>query len=362
MLHATTAKNYDYLGGYVIAKFESGISSMEAGELGVLHLRRYWAKRLLEVEGRLDQESVRDEYGLDFTLMQGLGLGIVEPSEYLFQQRPDYDAFERWIVQKLGGVPDYALVDRLNKMVMRYLEQPHRSYPIEGEDIQEPVLSAADMAFWQENGYVVLRNAVSAEDCREAELAIWDFLGMDRQNPDSWYDRSHSFWVSLLRHQALDKNRAAPRIRKAFEQVWGTGDLWATVDRSSLNRPERGGIDMSGPSRLHWDVSLALPMPFGVQGLLYLSDTSAEQGAFRCVPGFHRRIEQWLGELAPEQNPREQDLESLGPVSVTGSAGDFVLWHHALPHGSNRNLAHYPRVVQYIKLFPHDYGIHPTWK
>jgi hypothetical protein len=344
------------------AKHELNISPMEIGELGVLHLRRYWLKRRLEVEGRLDLDSVRDEYGLDFTLMQGLGLGIVEPPEYLFHQRPTYAEFERWIMQKLGGRPDRALVERLNKMVSCYLEQPHRTYPITGVAIQEPVLSAADLEFWRKNGYVVLRNAVSAEDCREAELAIWDFLGMDPQKPESWYNGQHMFWVPLFQHPALNKNRAASRIRKAFEQLWGTDDLWATVDRSSLNRPEHGSIDISGPSRLHWDVSLARPIPFGVQGLLYLSDTSAEQGAFRCVPGFHSRIGQWLEELAPEQNPREQDLENLGPIPITGSAGDFVLWHHALPHGSGRNLAHYPRVVQYIKLLPHDHGIHPVWK
>jgi hypothetical protein len=344
------------------AKPELIISSMETGELGMLHLRRYWSKRLLEVEGRLDQNSVRDEYGLDYTLMQGLGLGIVEPPEYLFHQRPSYAEFEQWIMQKLGGRPDRALVERLNGMVRRYLELPHNTYPIEGKDIQDPVLSADDLAFWQENGYVVLRNAVSKEDCREAELAIWEFLGMDPQKPDTWYNDKHTFWVSLFQHPALNKNRAAPRIRKAFEQLWGTDDLWTTVDRSSLNRPEQNGINISGPSRLHWDVSLAWPIPFSVHGLLYLSDTSAEQGAFRCVPGFHRRIDHWLGELAPEQNPREQDLENLGPVPVPGSAGDFVLWHHALPHGSGRNLAHYPRVVQYISMFPHDYGIHPVWK
>jgi len=343
-------------------KPELGISSLETGELGVLHLRRYWRKRLLEVEGRLDQDSVWDERGLDFTLMQGLGLGIVEPADYLFQQRPTYAEFEQWIVQKLGGGPERTLVERLNKMVRHYLEQPRRTYPIEETDIQEPVLSAADLAFWRENGYVVLRNAVSVEDCREAETAIWDFLGMDPQTPETWYNETHTFWVTLFQHPVLNKNRAAPRIRKAFEQLWGTDDLWTTVDRSSLNRPERGGIDISGPSRLHWDVSLALPIPFGVHGLLYLSDTSAEQGAFRCVPGFHHRIDQWLGELAPEQNPREQDLENLGPIPVTGSAGDFVLWHQALPHGSGRNLAHYPRVVQYITVFPHDYGIHPVWE
>ncbi|MGZ4990120.1 MAG: phytanoyl-CoA dioxygenase family protein [Methylobacter sp.] len=346
----------------MITKPEPGISSMETGELGLLHLPRYWSKRLLEIEGRIDQENVRNEYGLDFTLMQGLGLGIVEPAEYLFHERPSYAEFEQWIAQKLGGGPDHALVQRINKMVGCYLEQAHQSYPIEGKDIQEPVLSADDLACWRKNGYVVLRNAVSVEDCREAETAIWDFLGMDPKNPESWYGGEHTFWVPLFQHPALNKNRASPRIRKAFEQLWGSDDLWVTVDRSSLNRPERDGIDISGPSRLHWDVSLALPIPFGIQGLLYLSDTSAEQGAFRCVPGFHHRIDQWLEALAPEQNPREQDLESLGPVPITGSAGDFVLWHHALPHGSGRNFANYPRVVQYIKLFPHDYGIHPEWK
>lgn len=343
------------------SKQAPAVSSMEAGGLGVLHLRRYWEKRLLEVDSRLDQESVRHEYGLDFTLMQGLGLGIVEPADYLFSQRPDYPAFERWIVERMGGVPDAALVERLNGMVRAYWERPHRSYPIASHEVAEPVLSMEDMVFWRENGYVVLRNAVSREDCRAAEQAIWDFLGMDRHDPESWYRGEHVFWVPLFQHPALEKNRCSPRIRKAFEQVWGSGDLWVTVDRSSLNRPERDA-NISGPSGLHWDVSVATPVPFGVQGLLYLSDTSAEQGAFRCVPGFHRRLDAWLAALAPDQDPREQDLESLGAVPVAGSAGDFILWHHALPHGSSRNLAQSPRVVQYIKLFPHDYAIHPVWK
>lgn len=343
-------------------KSEPLISSVETGALGIFHLRRYWAKRLLEVEHSLDRDIVRNEEGLDFNLMQGLGLGIVEPLEYLFQRRPDYAAFEQWIAQKLGGVPDSALVNRLNNMVVAHLKQPHRDYPITGAKIEAPVLSGEDLEFWSENGYVVLRNAVPIEDCRAAEAAIFDYLGMDPKNPVSWYDGKHSFWVPLFQHPALNKNRAAPRIQKAFEQLWGTDDLWVTVDRSSLNRPERGNIDISGPSGLHWDVSLALPMPFGVQGILYLCDTVAEQGAFRCVPGFHRRLTPWLEALEPGQNPRVQDLESLGPVPIAGRAGDFILWHHALPHGSSRNFAHYPRVVQYIKMFPHDRGINPDWK
>ncbi|HXU94717.1 MAG TPA: phytanoyl-CoA dioxygenase family protein [Gallionella sp.] len=339
-----------------------GISSRETGELGVRHLKRYCAKRMLEVERKLDREAVRGEDGLDFTLMQGLGLGIVEPLEYLFQQRPAFHEFEQWVMAKLGGAPGPELVARINHMVEHYLEKPKREYPVVQGKTEAPVLSEDDLAFWHENGYVVVRNAVSVEDCRAAEAAIFEYLGMDSDDPDSWYGGDHTFWVSLFQHPALVRNRAAPRIHKAFEQVWGTSDLWVTVDRSSLNRPQRGDMDISGPSRLHWDVSVALPIPFGVQGVLYLNDVSAEQGAFRCVPGFHRRMPQWIESLEPGQDPRAQDLESLGPVPVTGSAGDFVLWHHALPHGSGRNFASYPRVVQYISMFPHDYGTHPKWR
>lgn len=337
------------------------VSHYATGELGIFHLRRYWHKRLLEVEGRLDQEACAAEYGLDFTLMQGLGLGIVEPAEHLFHARPDFPAFEGWIVEQLGGRPEPARVARLNDMVRRYLDQPRRIYPLAAA-VPEPVLTAADLAFWRENGYLVLRGAVSREDCQAAERAIWAHLGMDPARPDSWYGGQHTFWVSLFQHPALHRNRTAPRIRQAFAQLWGTQDLWATVDRSSLNRPQRDDVDISGPSRLHWDVSLAMPMPFGLQGLLYLTDTVAEQGAFRCVPGFHRRLESWLATLPPGADPRAQDLESLGPVPVPGQAGDFVLWHHALPHGSSRNRTQAARLVQYITWFPHDYGMHPLWR
>lgn len=341
---------------------EPEISSLEAGSLGVLHLRRYWAKCLLEVEGRLDKTHLHNEYGLDFTLVNGLGLGIVEPAGYLFQHRPDFPTFERWIVEKLGGTPSPSLVTRLNEMVKSYLETAPRSFPLPRTTVDDPALSAQDLDFWEENGYLVLRNAVPLEDCRAAEAAIWAQLGMDPQNPESWYQGDHLFWVSLFQHPALNKNRAAPRIRKAFQQLWGCDDLWATVDQTSFNRPRRGDINLSGPSRLHWDVSLALPMPFGVQGLLYLSDTSAEQGAFRCVPGFHRRLDQWLNDLPAGHNPRDIDLEHLGAIPIAGQAGDFILWHHALPHGSSCNYANYPRVVQYIKYFPHDHARHPQWK
>jgi ectoine hydroxylase-related dioxygenase (phytanoyl-CoA dioxygenase family) len=129
----------------------------------------------------------------------------------------------------------------------------------------------------------------------------------------------------------------------------------------SFNPPERAEWRFPGPF-LHWDTSLTPPIPFAVSGLIYLTDTVAEQGAFTCVPGFHRRIEDWLNGLPANANPRGEDLEALGAEPIPGRAGDLIIWHRALPHGSRPNRCTRPRIVQYLNMHPatREYG--RTWK
>jgi len=55
------------------------------------------------------------------------------------------------------------------------------------EETGMPVLSAEDRAIWEEQGYVVVREAVPLENCRAAERAVWEFLEMDPNDPESWY-------------------------------------------------------------------------------------------------------------------------------------------------------------------------------
>ena len=160
--------------------------------------------------------------------------------------------------------------------------------------------------------------------------------------------------TEMYQHQALWDNRQYPRIHQAFAEIWETKKLWVSIDRASMNPPELP--NWKHPGGLHWDTKLEPPIEFWVQGVLYLTDTAADQGAFTCVPGFHHQLEDWLKDLPPEANPREQDLESLGAKPVPGKAGDLIIWHSALPHGSSSNTATHPRVVQYITMFP-SHGI-----
>ncbi len=217
-----------------------------------------------------------------------------------------------------------------------------------------PVLSAADIDFWEENGYVVVHDAVPPENCKAAECAIWDFLEMDTDDPATWYPDPprRGIMVEIYQHQALWSNRQYPRIHQAFSEIWDTEKLWVSFDRGSLNPPERPDYKFPGPY-LHWDMSLDMPVRLKVQGVLYLTDTPGNQGAFTCIPGFHRKLEDWLNDLPEDADPRQLIKErDADAVPVAGKAGDLVIWHSALPHGSSPNGSDRPRIVQYITMSP----------
>ena len=50
-----------------------------------------------------------------------------------------------------------------------------------------PVLSKEDWAFWQENGYVVVHDAVPQQNLDAMVDVIWEFLQIDREDREAWY-------------------------------------------------------------------------------------------------------------------------------------------------------------------------------
>jgi ectoine hydroxylase-related dioxygenase (phytanoyl-CoA dioxygenase family) len=320
----------------------------EVGTLGVFQLKRAWARKLAERNGRPVSADRMDPH-YDHLVFDAIGLGLEQTIEHLGQNAPSFDEFERWIVATTGGV-ERRQVARINAAISG------RDYPddirdwLAGVESGAPVLSPDDLAFWDEHGYVVLHDAVAAESRDDAVRAIHDHLGSRPDDPQSWY-RQRSIMVQLFQHPAFAANRRAPRVHKAFAQLWGTADLWVTTDRVGFNAPLRTGWSFHAPG-LHWDTSLHQPMERDIQGILYLTDTAAEQGAFTCVPGFHRVIAAWLESLPPGADPRQQDLHALGAEPIAGRAGDLIIWHAALPHGASPNRGTRPRIVQYIKMYP----------
>lgn len=327
-------------------------SQIPTPTLGVAHLKAFWSRILTIRQGKPVVEGEKD-WLFDQILLSGLHLALEETMQYLYQSAPGFAEFEHWILERNNGSIEPEGVERINRAIQGLAPTPRQYAAIQEINNAEPVLTNEELKSWEQQGYVIVRGAVSAEDSQAAAEALWHRLGISLDDPESWYRirQDHGIMVQFFHHPALQRIRESRRIHKAFAQIWGTADLWATTDRVSFNPPERPGWIFPGP-RLHWDTSLELPIPFGAQGLIYLTDTIAEQGAFTCVPGFHRKITDWLCSLPPGANPREQDLESLGAIPIAASAGDLIIWHQALPHGSRPNRAARPRLVQYLTMFP----------
>ena len=91
--------------------------------------------------------------------------------------------------------------------------------------------------------------------------------------------------------------------------------------------------------------------------MLYLVDTAAGEGGFQCVPGVHRWVSEWA-QGRPDEDIRDQQLHQrfpseIGPpIEVEANAGDFIIWHSALPHGNSRNCSDKPRLAQYVRMSP----------
>jgi ectoine hydroxylase-related dioxygenase (phytanoyl-CoA dioxygenase family) len=330
----------------------------ETGELGVRQLKRLWSRVMRQRQGQPADAGA--EAQVEHVVLDALGVGLEQTMQHLFQTGPSFAEFEQWIQERTGGVSATQLA-RINAMVTGSACPPEIARWLADVEAEAPVLSPADLAFWDEHGYVVVHDAVPESSRAAATQAILDHVGARADDPESWYKpNDHGIMVQLFQHPAFTANRQSRRVHKAFAQLWKTADLWVSTDRAGFNVPERPGWMFRGPD-LHWDVSLARPIPFGTQGILYLTDTEPEQGAFTLVPGFHHRIDAWLDRLPPGTDPRRQNLHALGSQPIAGRAGDLIIWHHALPHGSRPNRATRPRIVQYINLRPARMEVRDIW-
>jgi hypothetical protein len=304
--------------------------------------------------GRPPEPRSAHEFATTRAVLDCLGVGLEPVHRYLSWKMPTPTEFEQWILSETGGVIDPGRVARANAIADGSPPDAARVAELERLERAAPVLSAADLAFWEENGYVIVRSAAPADACRTLERAIWQHLGANPDDPDSWYglELQQGIMVQLFHAPGIAEIHASPRIHKAFAQLWGTPDLVMSTDRCSFNAPVRDGCPYTG-TKLHLDLeSVEPPISPSLQGILYLTDTDEHQGAFRCVPGFHCRIDAWLASLPWDRDPRLEDLEALGPRSIAARGGDLIIWSAALPHGSQPNTGVRPRIAHYLRMYP----------
>jgi len=318
------------------------------GTIGIRHLERLRSR----LTARPRPLAANDlDIHLDVRLLDTLGLGLEQALGYIAAAEPDLEQLEAWVLAT-AGLPDPLRVARFNAVA------EGAPYPnavrrwLASIDAMDDVLSPTDMEFWRVNGFVVLHDAVDLRDRDEAVEMIWRAVGGDPKKPETWYqNKTRHTMLQVFQDPALSAIRRSARVHKAFAQIWGTADLCMSTDRCGFSAPVREGEKSQSPA-MHWDINFRHPERLQTQGILYLTDTHEEQGAFSVVPGFHHRLKDWLSTLPDGANPNAQDLEALGPHPIAGRAGDLIIWHGALPHGSRPNHHNQPRIVHYMNMYP----------
>jgi hypothetical protein len=216
---------------------------------------------------------------------------------------------------------------------------------------------------WITQGYVVVPNAISSKQVAQTVALLWEFEEKNPKDPKTWYAPPRATMemkelvgtgmVEVYNHQHQWINRQTPRVYDAFVDVWGTEELWVTIDRANLNFP--APKDQPQKGFIHWDYDPDTK-PQNVQGVLALCDQiDPDMGGFQCIPWLFQNYESWRATQPDDRDPFQPDLKGLKDKikKVPLMAGDLLIFHSGLAHGIRpNNSLDKVRMAQYISMMP----------
>ena len=225
------------------------------------------------------------------------------------------------------------------------------------------LLSEDDWNYWINNGYVIIKKAISKKEASMTADFIWEFEDKKSDDQSTWYTKERAEiemkelagtgMVEVYNNQYLWNNRQKKRIYNAFVDIWGTKKLWVTIDRANLNFPIKKGYKYD--SFIHWDYDPDTK-PQNIQGVLALSDqTDKNMGGFQCIPWLFRNYETWKKTQKKDRDKFQPDITGIEDkiIKVPLEVGDLLIFHSCQPHGIRPNLStDKVRIAQYISMMP----------
>ncbi len=217
-----------------------------------------------------------------------------------------------------------------------------------------PELNARDRDLLIERGWLVVPDAVPKALCERSAAALCEFIGVDPAAPDTWANYvTHGHGViPLHHHQALWDVRQLPALHRIFAAIYETEKLWVSFDRGSFKVPSSYHESGYRMDAAHWDGDPRTQAGLAVQGLIYLTDTPAEKGAFAMVPELYATLDEWLAVGRSDAEARKPDISNYALEPVGGAQGSLVIWHRRMAHTSLANNSTEPRLVQYVTMTP----------
>lgn len=226
------------------------------------------------------------------------------------------------------------------------------------------MLSAEQKAFYDENGYLLIRDAVTPAQLSRLRDITYRLIDGSRKvvESDDVYDldRGHTAETPRLTRVKLPHKRDPyfwelirnSRMTEVLTDLLGPDTNLLT---SKLNTKAPGG-----GRAVEWHQDWAFYpatndslLAFG----LMLEDVDAENGPLMVVPGTHRGpvlSHQANGYFAGAVDPADPLFERDKAITLTGKAGDMTVHHVRTLHGSAPNMSNRNRLILFYECSASD--------
>jgi hypothetical protein len=216
------------------------------------------------------------------------------------------------------------------------------------------MLTKSQKNHFHEEGYLMVPGVVPDDLCDAVIEAILEYSSIDMDDESTWCYRDvdgHGI-IPLHHDQALWDLRQCPALHQVFSDLYETDDLWVSNDRVSCKSPTAEQSKDWHRERIHWDCDPWTYDQLGMQGLVYLTDTDKDQGAFSCVPSIFKNLKRYLVEHEADGQWRYPNVGDEDLVRVAGLKGSLVIFDRLMPHTSDLNHSDQHRFVQYVTMAP----------
>jgi ectoine hydroxylase len=251
--------------------------------------------------------------------------------------------------------PEPQLIDRVDPVVYN-------------REIEQKTLAQAELAFYEQNGYLFMENLFNAQEVLELkrELELIRLYNEDKQSPEIIREPASQEVRSVFAiHKNNHKMKQLSQNKKILDIVTQILGSQVYVHQSRINfKKGFTGKEFYWHSDFEtWHVEDGMPRMRALSCSIALEDNYDWNGPLMVVPGSHRQFLSCVGETPDEnykQSLRKQEygipdqasltrmVEQGGIVAPTGKAGSILFFDCNLMHGSNSNITPYSRSNVFI--------------
>ena len=239
------------------------------------------------------------------------------------------------------------------------------------------MISEQDVAFYNDNGYLVVRDVLSADEVARAPARHGGICRgctprVTEHNEIYDLEDSHSAAEPRVRriktphahHETYGRMVAHPNILAVLQKLWGPS---VRFDVSKLNLKAAG---YGAPVEWHQDWAFYPHTNDDLAAVgIMLDDVDETNGPLMVIPGSHKGpiLDHHAdGYFCGAIDPGRGEVDFGEAVKLTGAAGSITIHHARTIHGSATNTSGKPR-----RLLLHQYraadawpllGVHQPWK